>query len=222
MADKAKNIIDVLGRRKEIEDYLTKLEITRVEDTVLIANAPPKPREKIGTPMEQDSTTIQPVKPRQLITDTVKTEKPKVTAPDIVVKKDTAKAAPASVFTFNVEAPHAVMIIMSKVDPVYVSESRNAFNRYNKEKYYNKTIEITNVSVNDTLKLVVMSGFENAASALEYMQKTQSVAATHIIPWLPADKYSFLIISEQNIEVLKNNQDIKGYRKFHEQYFPKK
>jgi hypothetical protein len=63
-----------------------------------------------------------------------------------------------------------------------------------------------------------MKGFENAAVAMDYMQKTQSVAATQIVPWLPAGKYSFLIISDDNLEVLKNNQDLEGYRKFHQRY----
>jgi len=222
MTPKAKNILDVLGRRKEIEDYLTKLEIKRVEDTILIAKMPPKPREQIGTPLEQDTSRMLPMKKPVLLKDTAKTARPSINAPNIVIKPDTTRSAPESVFTFTVEAAHAVAVVLTKVDPVYVTESRNAFNRYNQEKFYNRKIDINNITINDTLKLVVMTGFDNAAVALEYLQKTQPVAATQIVPWLPVNKYSMIIISEHNVEVLKNNQDMNGYRKFQERYFPSK
>jgi tetratricopeptide (TPR) repeat protein len=220
MSTKAKNILEVLGRRKEIEDYLTKLEIKRIEDSVVVENPTALAKPTVGTPMKQDSLRLIPVK-MSLADSLAKMKKPVVTAPDLVIKKDTVKTVP-SAYSFNVEAPHAVAIVMVKVDPVYVSESRNAFNRYNLEKYYNTKIDIANQPLNDTVKLVVMSGFDNAALAREYMEKTQAVAATQIVPWLPAGKYTFILISMQNIEVLKNRQDLNEYRKFQEKYFPKK
>lgn len=218
MAEKAKLILEVLGRRKEIEDYLTKLEIVREEDTVYMAGAYPQLREQIGTPMEQDPTTIQPIHQRAI--DTVQTTIPAIEMPPPPGATDSTATAPSAYYTFHVEASHAVMIVLNKVDPVYVTESRNAFNRYNQEKYYNKSIPINHISLNDTLKLVVMTGFENAAAALEYLETVKAVAATRIIPWLPAGKYTFMVISEQNIEVLKNRQDIEEYREFEEQYMP--
>ena len=219
MATKAKNILEVLGRRKEIEDYLTKLEIKRVEDSVIVDNPIVMAKPTVGTPMKQDSLRLIPMK-MSLADSLAKAKKPVVTAPNLAIKKDTAAAA--SAYSFNVEAPHAVVIVLTKVDPVYVSESRNAFNRYNLEKYYNIKIDITNQPLNDSVKLVVMSGFDNAGVAREYMEKTQAIAATQIVPWLPAGKYSFILISTQNIEVLKTKQDLNEYRKFQERYFPKK
>lgn len=230
MAEKAKLILEVLGRRKEIEDYLTALDIKREEDTVYLAGNYPAVREQIGTPMEQDPTTIQPI-PRRAI-DTMQTSIPgaetaPVAAPDSIAAPgnvaratDSVTTIPSAYYTFRVEAPHAVMIVLNKVDPVYVTESRNAFNRYNQEKYYNTTIPIQHVPLNDTLKLVVMTGFENAAAALQYLETVKAVAATRIIPWLPVGKYTFMVISESNIEVLKNRQDIEEYRQFEQQYRP--
>lgn len=219
MAAKAQTMLEVLGKRKEIEDYLAKLEIKRVEDTVVVANAPVKREEKIGTPMEQDTTRMLPLKKPVLITDSVKTGKPVIAAPNnIAIKADTTQRAPETVFTFNVEAPHTVALLLNKVDPVYVNESKNAFNRYNQVNFYNRKIDISSEVVNDSLKLVIMRGFENAAVALEYIKKVQPVASTQIIPWMPAGKYSMILISEHNIEVLKNNQDIQGYLKFQERY----
>jgi tetratricopeptide (TPR) repeat protein len=217
MAEKAKNILEVLGRRKEIEDYLTQLQITRSEDSVAVANAQPMRPERIGTPMEQDSTRLLPKKLSNIDSNTTG-RKPEITAQKPIAKQDTVRAEVPTNFTFHVEAPHAVVVVLNKVDPVYVTESRNAFNRYNQANLSGKQIDITNQPLNDTVKLVVMSGFENAAVALGYMQNVQAVAAKQIVPWLPADKYSFLIISSENLEVLKNNQDFIGYKRFHEKY----
>ena len=216
IAEKARNIIDVLGRRKEIEDYLTQLKITRVEDTVTIANAR-LDQQRVGTPMVQDSTRLIPKKLNNLDSNTTG-RKPEITVQNPVVKKDTVRANVPTAFTFNVEAVHDVVIVLNRVDPVYVTESRNAFNRYNQTNFAGKTIEISNQVLNDSIRLVVMSGFDNAAVALTYMQSVQAVAAKQIIPWMPAGKYSFLIISKDNLEVLKNNQDLQGYRAFHQRY----
>ncbi|MBL7697659.1 MAG: hypothetical protein JNK79_05855, partial [Chitinophagaceae bacterium] len=218
IAEKAKTLIDVLGRRKEIEDYLAKLEIKRVEDTIVeVANARPLRPERVGTPLEQDTTRLLPKKLNNLDTNTTG-RKPEVKVEGPVVKKDTVKAAVPTAFTFRVEAAHSVIIVMDKVDPVYVTETRNAFNRYNQANYSLRPVEINNQVLNDTTRLVVMSGFDNAAMALDYMKKVQAAAATQIVPWLPAGKYSFLVISGENLEVLKNQQNLAEYRQFHQQY----
>ncbi|MBC7826914.1 MAG: hypothetical protein H7122_04150 [Chitinophagaceae bacterium] len=211
MALKAQALIDVLSRRNEIENYLTNLQITRpvedssaIVDTVVgqpvVINQPPSPQ-KAGDPKPPV------VNSAETRTDTVQS-KP-------LLPQNTA-------YSFNPDAPHSVVIVMDKVDGVYVSESRNAFNRYNKEKYYNKPIDITNQSLNDTTKLVVMTNFENAPVALDYLEKIRKIAAREIVPWLPAGKYYFILISTPNLEILKNAKEIGEYKKFLLQAFPGK
>jgi hypothetical protein len=139
MAEKAKLILDVLGRRKEIEDYLTQLKIERIEDSVVATNAKPVQPERIGTPLEQDTTRLLPKKLSNLDSNTTG-RKPEIIVKNPTVKKDSVNTNIPTSFTFNVEAKHAVVIIMNKVDPVYVTESRNAFNRYNQQHYSGKPI----------------------------------------------------------------------------------
>jgi hypothetical protein len=127
-----------------------------------------------------------------------------------------------SVFAFAPDKPHNVALLITKVDPVYVTETRNAFNRYNKENYYNKTMTINNISLDDSMKLVVISGFDNATDALSYLEQARKVAPREIISWLPAAKYSFIIISDENLERLKANKDLTEYRKFLSAFFPGK
>ena len=104
-----------------------------------------------------------------------------------------------SPFVYAPEKPHSVVIFMNKVDPVYINETKNAFTRYNQENFYNQQFQINNLPLDDSLKMVIINGFANANLALDYMEKARKSAAREIVPWLPVGKYSFLIISDQNL-----------------------
>lgn len=203
---KAETMLSVLNRRAEIEAYLTNLQVTRADaDTasVVVTDNKPVVTQQVPPPVQkQDPVTVQQ---KPVVADPRKNETQKpITTPPPVEKK--------SAYSFKAEEPQLVMIILDKVDPVYVTETRNAFHRFNREKYYQKTIEITNVPLDDNIKLVVMNNFDNATAAIEYVERVRKVAASEIVPWLPAGKYSFYIISPQNLEVLKASKDVNVYK----------
>ena len=265
LAIKARALIDVLGRRQQIEDYLTKLQIERpAEDSTGMAEptgivVPPpvvyvqQPRDTSATvakPTQQppppvvakkdtaqksqqppavvNKPTVQP--PVVAKTDkpvTPPAQKPTQLPPPPVIKKDTVQAKTAApvkplVLTNNAENPHYVVIVLDKVDPVYVNEARNAFTRYNREQNSTKGYSVNNQTVSDDVKLVMIGSFPNANAAIEYIDKTRKLAVSEIIPWLPANKYSFGIITDNNLEVLKNTKDIEAFKKFLSQSFPGK
>jgi hypothetical protein len=68
------------------------------------------------------------------------------------------------------------------------------------------------MALDDNLRLVVIKPFENAETALDYINKAKKVSASDIIPWLPADKYSFYLISAANLDVLLSTKDLKQYK----------
>jgi len=161
----------------------------------------------------QDSTTVGKVKP------TVKPiEQPKTDTAKAALNKPAAPI-PTS-FSFDPAQQHLVALVMDKVDPVYVNEAKNAFNRYHKEKYADKPLDITPLPLTDDIRFMLIGNFENAAAALDYIEKTRKLAATDIIPWMPAAKYSFILVSQNNLEVLKNNKDLPMYKRFLGQHFP--
>jgi hypothetical protein len=57
---------------------------------------------------------------------------------------------------------------------------------------------------------------------MDYVDKAKPKTANEIIPWLKGGKYSYLILTESNFEVLKNNKDTEKYRAFLNQHFPGK
>ena len=187
---KAETMIDVLRRRTEIEKYLTSLEITRAEENQLKAPETPKANNK-------------PVAP-------------------VLVKDTVAKAPPALTsgpFVMAINAPHHVIMVLNKVDQVYTNEARNALTRYNKENFYGQPININKDALDADNNLLVITSFPNAAAAMIYYNKIKKDAASEL-SWLPANKYSFLIITEANLQLLKTNKNLPGYKALLNTQFP--
>jgi hypothetical protein len=110
-------------------------------------------------------------------------------------------------------------MILDKVDQVYVTEARNAFIRYNRENYYGQTININKDVLDADRSLLVISSFPDAGTALLYYDKIRKNAAAEI-SWLPANKYSFLIITDENLQLLKANKNIPDYKALLNTQFP--
>ena len=143
------------------------------------------------------------------------------------LRNDTAQLAARlrtmnSVFALNPDAQHSVVIIMTKVDPVYVNEARNAFDGYNKENFYNMQLTAENSSLNDTVKMLVIGSFPTDKDALTYLNSAKALAPRQIVPWLPAGKYTFLIISGANLQLLLTNKDLNAYYQFLSAAYPGK
>jgi hypothetical protein len=211
LAERAKTMIDVLKRRGEIEKYLTELPSSApnnilVKDTSAVVKA--------NVPQSQP-----PAKP------VVKANDAPVKNNPTINKIDTT-AAPKNIqpviFSIKPEEPHYVTILMDKVDEVYANEARNAFNRFNREKYYNQTISISSVKLDDRYNLVLEGPFNNAAAAIEYIEQVKPLAGSRILPWLAANKYSFTIISAANLDLLKTNKEVNNYQQAVKQAFPDK
>jgi len=296
MAAKAATLLDVLNRRKQIEDYLTQLQVTRAtdDDSVVIDKTNPAAANDKPRLVRNDSNMLVKEDTSQLArahlpkAPGVQGQKPAVTTPgggmdklkadtsglhkitmdasqlaqlrrqqdslqaamakaqadsaqmarirqksDSInaamqkLRDDTARLAAKlrtlnSVFSLTPDKPHSVLILLDKVDPVYVNETKNAFSRYNTEEFYSLALKTENAALTDTLKMVVIGNFGNASDALDYLQKVKALAPRQIVPWLPANKYSFLIISAPNLDLLLNNKDMSAYRTFLKAAYPEK
>ena len=226
LALKSQNLIQVVARRKEIETYLTNLQIERPsEDSVVIksqpviAKAPVRQAPARQVPARTNNTP--PKAPNAVNPPPLTTQGNNLPTPSVdTVRTSNRPAVSPSIYTHKPEEPHYVVLVLDKVDPVYVTESRNAFIRYNKERYYNKQIDITNLPLTDDVKLVLFSSYTDAAAAIDYIEKAKKLAQSEIIPWLTPQKYAFMFITASNLEVLKNLKDIGAYRAFLNKSYP--
>ena len=207
LKDKAATMIDVLKRRKQIEGYLTNLNIKRVdEDKMIVIN---------DQPAEKKLVTQNPIIPQP---KTVMPEDKKEVAQPQVIKP---QPVTNGTFTFVAEEPQNVVMILDKVDPVYISEARNAFNRYNREKFSGQTIDIVKDAFDKDRNFLIFSKFPDANAAIVYADRLKKNAPSEV-SWLPANKYSFVIISDANLQVLKANKDLAGYIKLLNTKYPGK
>jgi len=212
IAAKAQNLVNVLNRRAEIEDELNKYQVVQpVKDSV--------------------KTELVLERPLPVRTENINTQ-PKDTAvqkPVIQPKKDTiaTKTLPppvktGSLYSYDPAARHFVVVVLNRVDKVFGNEARNAFFRFNRERFAGQNLELQLLDFDPENKLLLVGQFNSLQTALDYLQKAKPVAASEIVPWLKADKYSFSLISVPNFEVLKSNPDLEQYKKFLEQNLPVK
>jgi tetratricopeptide (TPR) repeat protein len=199
MEEKAKTMVDVLSRRDSIEKYLTNLEIVRAkEDSQVVVFDDSKPVNKLASPV--------------ITTEKPQVQNEKVAAAHVELNPDKKLAPPVkkSGFIFDPLEPQNVIMILTKVDPVYSSEARNAFNRMNSQSYSTNKIEILKDTLDSERTILVFSQFVDAQEAMKYMDKLKQAAPSQI-SWLPAQKYKFYIISDSNLQFLKENKNLQNY-----------
>lgn len=199
MKEKATTMLDVLGRRDSIERYLTNLTVVRAkEDSQIVVFDNSKPVNNVSAPVNKIENPV--VQNQKVIAGKAELNPAKKLAP--LVKN--------AEFTFDpLDSQHVVMVL-TKVDPVYSSEARNAFNRYNSQSYSTNKIGIVKDTLDSERTLLVFSHFDDAAEAIKYRDNLKQAAPVQI-SWLPAQKYAFYIISESNLELLKENKNLQSY-----------
>ncbi len=210
MSSRVNTMIDVLRRRAEIENYLTNLEVDRQpEDSTRFQPIP-----KTETVKEPESRETRAATARPL----AKIDQPKTDSSRL--KKEAPKLPVTNLFNRHSEQAHFVVIVLTNVDPVYVNETKNAFDRYHREKYYNQPMNVTITSLSDTVKLVSIRGMANEAAAMEYIEKAKALAEKDIIPWMKKENYYFMPVAEENLNLLLDSSNLPAYRSFLQQIFP--
>jgi outer membrane protein assembly factor BamD (BamD/ComL family) len=234
MAEKATVMIDVLKRRKEIEDYLTNTNIVRETDSVnipfddeMVVNKTQQQIQKdtttkisINTLPSQNNTAItKPVAPVQKVTN----EKDKNKTAKITINTkpatDTSKLKPIkdvkfeTAYIYNANEPYVVLMYFDEVDPIYISESKTAMNRYNAGAHSGETLSVTIFEGGKDANWLEIGPYADVTSTLSYMEELKQ-NARQIVPWLPAEKYNFVVISIRNLEMLKSRKNIEEYKTF--------
>ncbi len=208
LAQKAENLINVLARRNVIEEELRNMVVTRATDSTVGRTVIPVQTQPVVTQPKKDSTINQ--------------------LPPVVVKppapgRDSTKVTPpktATAFAYSPNEAHYVVLVLNKVDPVFVNEAKNAFARHNRDLYPGKNYSADLFQLNDDNRLLMIAPFSNAQEAVTYVDVNRPKTASEIIPWLKGGKYNFLIMTNHNFDLLKETRDLEGYKSFLNQYWP--
>ncbi len=207
---KAQRMIDVLGRRKEIEEYLTNLQVTRAPDDSVLVVIP-----RLAMVRNDSNLIVSP----KLYDSAIAASKPTIIKADTSVKIQAPAQLVSGPYTFNPSAPHYVIMVLDKVDVTYINETKNAMGRYAVDNFRGAGITVAKDTITKEKALLLFSPFENAVQALAFLLKAQK-AAPEELSWLPANKYSFLIIDEENLLRLKNSKDMAGYKTLLNKQYP--
>ena len=224
MAEKATTLSEVLKRRETIENELRNLNVIIPTEAIakktddVVTKIPEKVAGKIINPVVNApaliDTTVQLTKKQEkvtLIKDTVAAIK------DTIISKPVV-----SPFVFKPVDTYSVMLFLSKLDMVWMNETKNAFNIYNRGKYFNRQFNLSLTELDGEYRGLLIGSFNNAQAALDYLQAAKAVSSSQIIPWLKSDRYSFTIISDDNLQLLKANKEVNIYKQFIEKNLPGK
>ncbi len=208
LAAKATTMIDVLKRRTEIETHLLNYNEEKKEDIVQ--------RNIDLNPTNINQTTLQPItrdtaKKATLAATTTIISKP---IEPIIEKKDN--------YTFSPIVEHFVVLQLNRVDGVYINEIKTAFANFNRQNMYNQSLEISTQKINENYTFLLFSTFSTAGDAIDYLEKIRIQTNSKIVPWLDVKKYSFSIISSDNLTLLQSKRDVVEYNQFLKQIFPDK
>ena len=200
------------------EEPAVKNDSLNKKPDVAVIKPQPQPAKEYEPSKEASSSIVGndnnlPVR-RPVVSDRI--TKLKADSIQIARKPEAAK----SVYTNNPAEPHYVVFVLNKVDPVYATEARNAFNRYNRESYASQNLELSAVPLNDDIKLILFKSFSNASTALDHISRARKITQTDIIPWLTVTKYSFVMITQSSLDVLMNTKDLASYKQFLNQLYP--
>ena len=179
----------------------------------------------VQPPVEKTTVVEKPVeKPVTTTNKPVVLVPPVVTGPPAAKKETPTNKPPRKPgeYYFDSTTKHYTAIILDKVDPLFVTEVKNAYFRFNHEHFGTKTFNINSVDLDATHRLVLIGDFATAREALNYLQLAKQSAASEVMPWLKPDKYSFSIITDDNLPLLLEKKDLEQYRKFLVQNLPGK
>ncbi len=207
----------------------TKVNLPAFADSIKTSTTPQvqlpeiKPADKdtvAATPDTVLTKTPVPVDSSATIPPVINTDTPKdslVAKPETVLVKEQAKPGE---FYFAPDAPFLVVLVLNKVDRVFVTEARNAFARYNRENYAVAKLETDLSDLDDENRLLLISSFKSAQDAIDYINRTKPRTASEIIPWLRGGKYSYSIITAHSLDVLKEKKNLDEYNKQLKQRWP--
>lgn len=203
LAMKAGQLADALNRREIIENELRSISVSRqTEDSIKWIDDSPLPKAK------ETKVKIEPLQ-KQVVQAPViaktKTDTSAFKAPVIEKKADG--------YVYNPTEQYAVLLLLKDVDVVYINEAQRALTRYNAERYAGAQLSLRNDKIGES-PYILISVFANAAEALGYLEKTATIASKEIFPWLPVEKYSFAIISPNNLKKVLEEKAIAPYLQF--------
>jgi hypothetical protein len=203
LSEKAQLFASVISRRSEIEKELKEKTIEKEQETVIdwIEDGPLS-RTKVSDikidSMVKDKGIIKLAQPIKIDSTSLVSNKKKITDEK---------------YSFDLNETQFALLILNDVDIIYTNEAKRAITNYNNRSFSNKNLVIQQEKI-DGKTILKISEFKNTLEAIDYIDIARKLGPTEIFPWLPAQKYSFLLISPSNFKILTEENKIQPYLEF--------
>jgi outer membrane protein assembly factor BamD (BamD/ComL family) len=213
LTPRAVKLKDVINRRPQIEQYLTNLKVERDKENALdsslaVKAPPPAPPDRTGLHTQRLDRIKSPLE--------IRPDASVFTVPgkNMQIRTNAPQGLHSDSYVFDPSSPHVVMMVMTQVSYVFANEAKNAFARYNQDAHYNDNIPTDTIQLVPGVTILRFGPFANIVDALTYEVDLQKNSGRDIVPWLAKDKYQFLVISEDNLAVLRQKKDLAAYSTF--------
>ena len=203
LSEKAQLFASVISRRSEIEKELNEKTIEKEQETVIdwIEDGPLS-RTKVSDikidSMVKDKGIIKLVQPIKIDSTSLISNKKKITDEK---------------YSFDLNETQFALLILNDVDIIYTNEAKRAITNYNNRSFSNKNLAVQQEKI-DGKTILKISEFKNTLEAIDYIDIARKLGPTEIFPWLPAQKYNFLLISPLNFKILTEENKIQPYLEF--------
>jgi hypothetical protein len=203
--DKSKNIIEELKSRKETESYLSNLMLNKeIIDTNMQLSS---------TSMVVDSSPIIKSETKKASVEKIPTEKLTNEKPSTEISTKAAIIKPIP-FTNDSTEQYYIAFATQKVSAAFVKEMQTAFNYLNNDEFTKQKLNVTYIQFNEYSYIVWIGPFVNNLDAKTYINKIKPRLSTEIISFVPAKQYEIYLLSKSNIQLIKDEADLKQYQQF--------
>jgi hypothetical protein len=215
--DRAKNILEELKNRNQIETYLSNLNLSKeILDTSILVNTA-----AIAIDSSSILKTATPISATEIISaEKISTEKTSADSlsndagSKTAISKPNIKVIAPPLFTNDSSEQYYIAFATQKVSTAFVKEMQTAFTYLNNDEFKKQKLNVTYVQFNENSYIVWIGPFVNNLDAKTYMNKVKPRLSTEIISFVPPKQYEIYLLSKSNILLIKDEADLKQYQQY--------
>ncbi|MDI9358471.1 MAG: hypothetical protein QM528_05960 [Phycisphaerales bacterium] len=203
LVDRAETLIALLRKKKSVEDAVKKIEVPDVLPENYFAKKADLYTPRVVTLLKKDSVLhiSQEPKMRKYLTNIKLLNN---------AQYESFKVGPYYINPLDTER---IVIVLNKVDALFINEVRNSIIIYNTTQNNKSTRYACRIyNINNNLSFISIDSFAGLGTAMDYYKKLKKALPNSLITWLEPSKYDLFVINRPCFDSLLRRQDVNNYR----------